>query len=102
MRRLLAPIAAAAAAVGLLRLLSRRRRSAPELAGEPPAVDPRAEELRRKLAESRGVVEDREAWSSGELTVDEAEPVPANPDERRRHVHAEGRSAAERMRSSPD
>jgi hypothetical protein len=101
-RRLLAPIAAAAAAVGLLRLLSRRRRSAPEVVDDPPGLDSRAEELRRKLAESRGVADDREAWSSGEVPVDEAEPVPADPDKRRRRVHDEGRSAAERMRSSSD
>ena len=101
MRRLLAPIAAAAAALGLVGVLSRRRRGAAEQA-DAPAHDPRADELRRKLAESRSVADDREVWSSGEVTVDEAEPVPADPDARRRRIHAEGRSAAERMRTSAD
>lgn len=71
-------------------------------ASEPAAVDPRADELRARLDESRAVVDDREEFEAGETPVDAAEPVPADPDERRRSVHAEGRSAVDRMRGSKD
>jgi hypothetical protein len=59
----------------------------------PPAADPRAEELRRKLDESRAVVDEREEFESAETPVDEAEV-----DDRRRAVHERGRAAAEKMR----
>jgi hypothetical protein len=66
---------------------------------EPPAVaDPRAEELRRKLEESRSIVEERDEFEGGETPVDQVEPTPTDPEERRRAVHEEGRAAAERMR----
>jgi hypothetical protein len=65
---------------------SLRRRS-------PPAEDPRAEDLRRKLDESRAVVDEREEFESAETPVDEAEV-----DDRRRAVHERGRAAAEHMR----
>jgi hypothetical protein len=58
-----------------------------------PAEDPRAEELRRKLDESRAVVDEREEFESAETPVDEAEV-----DDRRRAVHERGRAAAEQMR----
>jgi hypothetical protein len=60
--------------------------------------DPRAEELRARLDESRAVVDDREEFEGAETTVDAVEDVPADPAERRRAVHAEGRDAVERMR----
>jgi hypothetical protein len=63
-----------------------------------PAVDARAEELRRKLDESRSLVDEREEFESAETTVDAAEP--AQVDERRRAVYERGRSAAEEMRGS--
>lgn len=63
-------------------------------------ADPRADELRRRLDESRSVVEDREEFESAETTVDTVEAVPEDPDERRRAVHAEGRSIVDRMRAS--
>ena len=80
-------------------------------AGPAPAVEPslpdedegdeRAAELRRKLEESRAIVEEREAFEDGETTVDEAEPAPASsPEDRRRHVHERARSSVERMRRS--
>lgn len=69
-----------------------RRKPEPE-----PVVDPRADELRARLAESRAVVEDREEFEGAETTVDVAEAVP-DPEERRRTVHAEGRAAVDRMR----
>ena len=71
-----------------------RRRPRPE-----PVVDPRAEELRARLDESRIVVEDREEFEAAETTVDAVDAVP-DPEERRRAVHAEGRAAADRMRGS--
>jgi hypothetical protein len=88
------------AGYGLYRLLAARRR-APVVEGPPPVPeprdDPRAEELRRKLAEARTMVEEREEFESAETPVDRAEPAP-EVDERRRRVHDEGRRTAERMR----
>jgi hypothetical protein len=66
---------------------SLRRRSPPQ------AEDPRAEDLRRKLDESRAVVDEREEFESAETPVDEVEV-----DDRRRAVHERGRAAAEQMR----
>ena len=65
---------------------------------EMEPVDPRADELRRRLDESRAVVDEREEFESAETTVDAVEAVPQDPEERRRAVHAEGRSAVDRMR----
>jgi hypothetical protein len=65
-----------------------RRKPAPA-----PAPDPRAEELRQKLEESRAVVDEREEFESAETPVDEAEV-----DDRRRSVHERARAAAEQMR----
>jgi hypothetical protein len=59
----------------------------------PAAEDPRAEDLRRKLDESRAVVDEREEFESAETPVDEVEV-----DDRRRAVHERGRAAAEQMR----
>jgi hypothetical protein len=56
-----------------------RRRREPEA-----AVDPRAEELRRKLAESRD--------------VSEPEATPEDPESRRRAVHESARTTVEQMR----
>jgi hypothetical protein len=65
-----------------------------------PGPDPRAEELRRKLAESRAVVGERDEFESAETPVDQVEaPAPADVAERRRSVHEEGRAAARRMRA---
>jgi hypothetical protein len=60
--------------------------------------DPRAEELRRRLAESRSIVEERDEFEAAELTVDLAEPAPEDPESRRRSVHEAGRAALEQMR----
>ena len=69
-----------------------------------PAPDPRAEELRQKLDESRAVVDEREEFESAETPVDQAEPAePAEVSDRRRTVHERGRAAAEQMRGAgPD
>jgi hypothetical protein len=63
-------------------------------------VDPRAEELRRRLEESRPVVEDREEFEAAETTVDAVETTPEDPDARRRAVHAEGRSTVDEMKGT--
>jgi hypothetical protein len=74
-------------------------------ASQPPRVeeqpDPRAEELRQKLAEARAAVDEREEFESGETPVDRApdpEPDLADLDERRRRVHERARASARRMR----
>ena len=64
--------------------------------GPAPAEDPRAEELRRKLDESRTIVEEREEFESAETPVDAAEP--AEVADRRKAVHERGRAAADEMR----
>jgi len=82
MRRLLALLGGLA----LLRAwLSRRR------ATEAPAeLDPRADELRRRLDESRALAEEPDDFTSGETPVD--------AEDRRRDVHSRGRSAIDEMR----
>ncbi len=89
MRRPLAWLLGAFALLGFL-----RRRREPV----PAAADPRAEELRRKLEESRSIVEERDEFEGAELTVDRAEPAPEDPQSRRRAVHDAGRETVERMR----
>ena len=79
---------AAGAAVAVYRRLRRRETAAPE--------DPRAEELRHKLEESRAVVEEQhEEAAAPEIPVDEADV-----DERRRALHERAQAAAEEMRGS--
>ena len=90
MRRPLAWLLGGFAALGFLR----RRRQPQELA---PAPDARAEELRQRLAESRGMVDERDEFEAAETPVDQAEPA-RDPDERRRAVHDAAREAAQRMR----
>lgn len=68
---------------------------------ESPAEDPRAEELRRKLDESRTIVEEREEFEAAETPVDEV-PEPAEVEDRRKAVHERGRAAADEMRGSGD
>jgi hypothetical protein len=68
--------------------------------GEPESrPDPRAEELRRKLAESREMVTEREEFEAAELTIDLAEPAPENPESRRRAVHESARETVQQMRN---
>ena len=95
---------AALGAVALARALTRRPPPAPVQApprqpeAEPSGPDPRAEELRARLADARELADERDEFEGAETPVDEAEPV-ADPEARRRAVHDSGRSAAERMRS---
>jgi hypothetical protein len=88
MRRPLAWLLGGFALFGFLR----RRQEA------PAAHDPRADELRRKLAEARSIVEERDEFEAAEVTVDLAEPAPVDPESRRRAVHDAGRATVERMR----
>ena len=71
-------------------------RRKPRPAAEP---DPRADELRARLDESRAVVDDREAFEGAETTVDAVDAVP-DTEERRRAVHAEARATVDKMRGS--
>jgi hypothetical protein len=93
--RRLALLLGALGLAGVLYRLAGRRAASPPLA---PARDP-ADELRRKLAESREVLEEREEFESAETPVDRAEPAP-DVDERRRRVYEEARAAARRMQDS--
>ena len=90
--------------MGLAALWRTLRRRPPGWVELEP-VDPRAEELRRKIDESQTVVEEREEFEAAETPVDAAD-VPAeasaDPAERRKAVHAEGRSAVERMQGATD
>ncbi len=82
-------------AVGLAALWRMIRRRPPE----PEAADPRADELRARLDESRPIVDDREEFEGAETTVDAVEAVP-EPADRRRAVHEAGRSVVDRMRGT--
>jgi hypothetical protein len=79
---------------------SKRRRSSRVSSSAEPVEqpDPRAEELRRKLAESRTLVEEREVFEAGEPTVDQTEHAPDDPERRRREVHETGRDVERQMR----
>ena len=80
MRRPLAWVIGALAAVLL------RRRTRPPVVDPVEVTDPRADELRRKLAESREIVEERDEFEAAETTVDEAD-VTVDQESRRRTVH---------------
>jgi hypothetical protein len=75
-----------------------RRRQPPE-AGSPEteSPDPRADELREKLAEARSVVDERDEFEAAETTVDQAEPALPSVEERRAEVHEAGRARVEQM-----
>ena len=80
---------AAGAAIAVYRKLRPTPASAPA-----PADDPRAEELRRKLEESRTVAEEQhEEVASPETPVDEADV-----ESRRAAVHERARAATDEMR----
>jgi hypothetical protein len=91
MRRLTAWVGGAASGIAAYRLL--RRRPRPEAAVEPEP-DERAEELRSKLAESRTAEP-----VAGPVAEEEPATEPESPEERRRRVHEEGRTALDDMKS---
>ena len=65
-------------------------------------LDPRAEELRRKLAEARDLTNEREEFESAETPVDRAEPAEGDVGGRREELHARARETADRMRRSSE
>ena len=99
----------AGAALGTLGALVVRRLTGGLTAGSTGTLssDPRADELRRKLAEAREEAADEDefeaAGMSGEALVED-EPRPdretGQVDEARRRVHEQARAAAEEMRRS--
>jgi hypothetical protein len=91
MRRLHAWITGAAGGVAAYRLFRRRRDDVDEHVVEvSPEPDPRAEELRAKLAEAR--VEEADPVAA------ESPPAPSeSPEERRRRVHEQARGALDEM-----
>ena len=97
MRARLAFLGAATAAAGAVAARFLRRQP-------PEAPDPRAGDLRQRLAESRAVVSEREEFEAAETPVDEVEPVgdvdqPGREvDERRRQIHDRARTTSEEMR----
>jgi ATP phosphoribosyltransferase regulatory subunit HisZ len=96
MRRALALLAGGAAlGAGLARALRRKSGATQEL---PSGPDPRAGELRDKLAEAREVVAEREEVEEAETPVDEAEATGEDLAERRRKVHSHGHAVAGEMR----
>jgi hypothetical protein len=86
------PLAWLLGGLAVFRLFQRRRQT------EGTTLDPRAEELRRRLAEARELSDERDEFEAGETTVDQAEPATPNADARRREVHEAGRATVERMR----
>jgi hypothetical protein len=106
-RRNLALLAGAAAGTVAAILLSRRSAGTtldappPPAPPAPPAPDPRAEDLRRKLAEAREGAADEddfEAAGMGAETVVEDSDVSAA----RKRVHDQARKTAEEMRKAGD
>ena len=96
MRKAIALLAGGAAlGAGLARILRRGPRAPRELDTGP---DPRADELRTRLAEAREVAAERETEEVAETPMDEAEPTGEDLAERRRKVHAEGHAVAGEMR----
>jgi hypothetical protein len=93
------PIAWIAGGIAVFGFLKRRRSSsAPTASAQGESPDPRAAELRRKLAESRGLVEERETFEGAEPTVEQTEHAPDDPERRRREVHEAGRQIVREMR----
>jgi hypothetical protein len=93
--RILAWLAGAIGLAGLAKVLSGR--SAPTVPETGP--DPRAEELRRRLEETKPLAEEPvEEADAAELPVDEApDPAPART---REDVHAKAQAAIREMKSS--
>ena len=90
MRNRLAWVAGALGAAGVA-YRALRHRDAP---AADPVADPRADELRRKLDESKPLVEERAEFEAGETPVDASESL----EDKRAAVHERGRAAADEMR----
>lgn len=99
MRRLVTGLAGAFGVAALWRFLARRL---PAPAPEPqPAADP-ADELRRKLAEARETVDDRDEFDAAEGTPVDQVAEPRSLEERRRAVHEQAQEALGRMQRDAD
>jgi hypothetical protein len=98
-----AALLAGAVAGAVAAVLIRGRRAAHEA---PPAPDdPRAAELREKLAQAREAAADEtdfEAAGMGAETIVADDEAAADVDARRRSVHEQGRAAADEMRRSAE
>ena len=93
MRKAFAALGGAVGGLAVWRFL--RRAPAPAPPVETP--DPRAEELRATLAESKAIADERSAFEEGETPVDEADP-----DARRRSVHESARTKLDELREPTD
>lgn len=95
MRKLVTWLLVSLGIAALVRRL-RRRDEAASWQAEPPSAEPAAgdpaDELRRRLAESRSADEPVEAPTEPEAT----------PEERRADVHEQGRATIDEMRSSDE
>jgi hypothetical protein len=101
-RRNLALLSGAAAGT-VAAVLLRRRAKLPRPPAEPgEAVDPRAEELRRKLAEARESAADEEEFEAAGMGPETLVEDDADVAEMRRRVHEEARATAEEMRRSAE
>jgi hypothetical protein len=78
---------------------ARLRRRARSLPPPEPTVDPRAEDLRRKLAESRELVGEQAEFEAAETPIDTVEPV-EDVDAERRDLHAQARATIDEMRKT--
>jgi hypothetical protein len=92
-KRLLAWVAGAAGGLAAYRSVKGKRRPRSESGA---GTDARAEELKVRLQQAREAADDRDAFESGEVPVDEAEPL--DPQARRDQVHEQGRAALDEMR----
>jgi thiamine monophosphate kinase len=88
MRNRLAWMAGALGAAGVAYRALRKQPAA------ETAADPRADELRRKLDESKPLVAEREEFEAGETPVDASDSLA----DKRAAVHERGRAAADEMR----
>jgi hypothetical protein len=94
MKRLLAWVAGAAGGLAAYRAV-KVKGSRPRTEADAVA-DARAQELKARLQQARDAPDDRDAFESGEVPVDEA--VPLDPHARRAQVHEQGRAALDEMR----
>ena len=101
MKRLLAGLAGVLGITWLLR--KRREAVARDAAAERAAsdqaaetADPRADELRARIAQAKGAADDRDDFEAGETPVDAPDPSA-----RRAAVHEEARTRIEEMAERP-
>jgi acetyl-CoA carboxylase carboxyltransferase component len=87
-KRLFAWVAGAAGGLAAYRAVKSRPRV------HDTALDDRAEELKARLEAARAAEDDRDAFESGEVSVDEA----LDPQSRRAQVHEQARAALDEMR----